>query len=158
MDIDELTTRRNSLAKIQKALEEAKAKKNALLQKVTLSEDYLALEALVKLRQSEVDAVTTIVKMSAVEIYNVDQSSKEVIPGVSIRDKKEFIYDRNKAKDYAVKHSLFLVLDEKSFEEHVKKNRDKEPELEFVEIKTTPTATISSDLSKFLPPDPPEAG
>lgn len=87
----------------------------------------------------------TAIKQAAVLVYENDQSTKQIAPGIVIKEFTQIGYDRKKAFDWAVEHKMALVLDEKTFEKIAPSAN-----LDWVLTVTTPKATIATDLFKAV--------
>lgn len=148
---DELHNDLCGLAVDRQSLSELQNQKAALLAKFMASPEFASLIVLEKYLKDEVQQAEDKLRADAVDLYKVDPSSKEIIPGVNIRETTKIDYDPTIAKSYAMKHLMFLKLDEKAFEKYAKDQKETDAELDFVTISKVPSATISTDLSKFLP-------
>lgn len=65
--------------------------------------------------------------------------------GVGIHEGGSLSYTREAALDWAMEHKMALQLDKRGFEKIAKTT-----ELDFVNYETVITATIATDLSKYL--------
>lgn len=148
---EDLIEDRDILSLLRERLSEVQVAKNALLAQIMSSEAFLALISREKGLKESLELTETRLRTNAVELYKVDPSSKEIIPGINIRETTKIDYDPTIAKSYAMKHLMFLKLDEKAFEKYAKDQKETDAELDFVTILKQPSATIATDLSKFLP-------
>ena len=73
----------------------------------------------------------------------VNTGNKTPAPGVGIRVMKRLVYDDKEALDWAVEHSIALVLNKKAFEKIAQASG-----LDFVTITDEPAATIATELIK----------
>lgn len=84
-------------------------------------------------------------KRNAVALYEQDSSTKQIAPGIVIKEVVQVGYDRKKAFNWAVEHKMALTLDEKTFEKiAVTQNFDW-----FIALKV-PKATVATDLFKAV--------
>lgn len=84
-------------------------------------------------------------KRNAVALYEQDSSTKQIAPGIVIKEVVQVGYDRKKAFNWAVEHKMALTLDEKTFEKiAVTQNFHW-----FIALKV-PKATVATDLFKAV--------
>lgn len=84
-------------------------------------------------------------KRNAVALYEQDQSTKQIAPGIVIKEVVQVGYDRVKAFNWAVEHKMALTLDEKTFEK-IAVTQDFDW---FIALKV-PKATVATDLFKAV--------
>lgn len=91
------------------------------------------------------------VRAAAIAEYNVTKVKKPV-PGITINVTNVMEYKQEDAIAWAIESKMCLLLDTKSFEKIAKVAA-----IPFVKRDTEVTATISTDLSSYLPPAPTDA-
>ena len=155
----EIESKLVQLAVVKKAAGEALDRKDALLKSVLNSAEYLKAQLDYQNSILEVDRLTVGVKTMALAIYAVDQN-KTIYPQVKIRSSKPVItleYEEPFAFEWAKKEAPALItLDRASFEKYAQGVADTPMALPWVKIKetVTNTATVSEDLSAWLPKEP----
>lgn len=137
-----LQERVQALADARRSLEAQQAVLKAAAAKFD-EENRAALETLSQLR-----AVTAQLEHDVRTLATIDYErteNKAPCPGVGIRLTTELEYEPAKALQWAKDTKLCLALDVKAFEKVAATN-----DLEFVQIKKVPTATIARDLDAVL--------
>lgn len=99
-----------------------------------------------KAAQTACDAQETALRAMTVAVYQ-ETGEKPTVPGLGIRETKEYEYDERDALTFAKQHGMALALDRKAFEKVVASGAF---DLPFVKVKTVPSGTIATDLDKAL--------
>lgn len=118
--------------------------------------EYKTLEAFRVEASAVGQTITTLreeINQLTLEAYD-QTGDKKPAPGVGIRVTKSLVYDETQAREYCVTNLVeALKLDKRIFEKYANGVSEVKP-LEFVTIKETPSATIATDLSEYLPQIP----
>ena len=153
MKTDEL---RNILANEIKSLAQLRNQDNALQVELKLlkeeaearfNEEFGELIENARLAKCQMMDAESEIRCHAVTLYGLDGSTKQPVPGIGMRETKNYVYEDGKAFDWAKGHLMCLQLDSKAFKD-VCKNDSTRPD--FVSIDTTVTATIATDLSSVI--------
>jgi hypothetical protein len=143
-----------NLALNREILEDAKTRRAAMLAVVTDSEDYKAETAVIEQAQAAIADATRLLQTAALDAYAAT-GTKKPHPAIGVRVNTQVVYDPDKALEWSRSNLLAAVtLDRKMFEAHAKAVAKTQP-IPFVALVQTPSITIASDLSEYLPePEP----
>jgi len=131
----------NAVVDAREKASELKGQRDALLEGWNEANQEL-LDALTQAGADVAEAEAKLREL-AIQVY-AETKEKNVAPGVGIRVMTKMEYDTKAAMEWAVKHSLALVLDKKAFEAIAKTTP-----LDFVVSIEEPTATIAAVLDRI---------
>lgn len=155
----------NVLSSLQKLAEEQLLLERYKLQRDTIYDvleasspgfqEYLQMKASVKVAETVIASLKDEIRVEAIKGYDVnnEERNKKPYDGIVIKDYKKIDYNTVQAVTWAKENmpvALKTILDKSTFEKFAKSNPEEES-LSFVEFRIEPMATISQDLSQYLP-------
>jgi hypothetical protein len=91
----------------------------------------------------EIETLEEEIRAERVDLWDGEDKSK--ILGIGIQERTQLEYDGDQALRWAIHHELALKLDKRKFESIAK-----DGDVDFVVVRHVPTATIATDLGKYL--------
>lgn len=147
------------LAEEQLLLERYKLQRDIMYDALEISspgfQEYLQMKESVKEAEKAINSLKDEIRVDALIGYDVEDENRNKKPydGIFIKDYKKIEYNAVQAVAWAKENmpvALKTTLDKKTFEKFAKDNPDT-ASLKFVKFRLEPTATISQDLSQYLP-------
>lgn len=151
--------RLQKLAEEQLLLERWKNQRDSVLEKLIAKSieytNYLLAKEAIKEIETAINLLKDEIRVGALKGYDVEDEERNKKPydGIVIKDYKKIEYNAVQAVTWAKENmpvALKTTLDKSTFEKFAKSNPEEES-LDFVTFRTEPTATISQDLSQYLP-------